>query len=160
MATPLIRKSLTITVSNGGSIASLNEPLYFYQGDKNIALRFAIADNKFVFKELDNSYVQNAQYAKLKIIKPNYKDEDGNEIQGAKVFTDFFVVEDGIVEFIIDANFSDEIREIGEYQLQIILFDRTKDGRITIPYITFEVLEPIFQDVGYTLSISRPIIEE
>ena len=43
---------------------------------------------------------------------------------------------------------ADEATEIGKYKLQIQLWsiDANNQGRVTIPPIEFEVLEPIFED--------------
>ena len=152
-----ISRDLTINVQ--GDNAVLDEPLYLFQNDKNIDIYFTIINFKFDFltatqravNVVSSSY---AEYAKIKILKPNSNlytnDEleeydDGIEEHGYKLMSKEIPIVDGKVVFTINDTLMDEVREIGEYKLQIILYDGM-GGRITIPHITFEVLKPIFSD--------------
>lgn len=141
LADSLIRKYLTITID--GNKATLNEPLYIYQGDRYIDVYFTIVDNKFKFLSPDNANVlidSSAQYSTIKILKPN----------GEKVITEKQEIDkvNNQVIFTINNEFADAVDEIGVCKLQIQLWSEISDnqGRVTIPYIEFEVLEPIFED--------------
>lgn len=134
----LIKKDLTITID--GSRASVDEPLYMYQGDRNIDIYFTIVDSKFKFTETVSNILidSTAKYSSIKVLKPN----------GEKIMTDKKLIEDSKIIFTINQEFADEATEIGKYKLQIQLWsaDATNQGRVTIPPIEFEVLEPIFED--------------
>ena len=134
----LIRKNLTITID--GNKASVDEPLYMYQGDKNIDIYFTIIDSKFKFSETNSNILvdSTAKYSTIKVLKPN----------GEKIKTDKKAIEDNKIVFTINQEFADEATEIGKYKLQIQLWsiDANNQGRVTIPPIEFEVLEPIFED--------------
>lgn len=134
----LIRKDLTITID--GNKASVDEPLYMYQGDRNIDIYFTIIDSKFRFSETNSNILADstAKYSTIKVLKPN----------GEKIKTDKKAIEDNKIIFTINQEFADEATEIGKYKLQIQLWsiDANNQGRVTIPPIEFEVLEPIFED--------------
>ena len=134
----LIRKDLTITID--GNKASVDEPLYMYQGDRNIDIYFTIIDSKFRFSETNSNILADstAKYSTIKVLKPN----------GEKIKTDKKAIEDNKIVFTINQEFADEAVEIGKYKLQIQLWSINADnqGRVTIPPIEFEVLEPIFED--------------
>ena len=134
----LIRKDLTITID--GNKASVDEPLYMYQGDRNIDIYFTIIDSKFRFSETNSNILADstAKYSTIKVLKPN----------GEKIKTDKKAIEDNKIVFTINQEFADEATEIGKYKLQIQLWSINADnqGRVTIPPIEFEVLEPIFED--------------
>ena len=134
----LIRKDLTITID--GNKASVDEPLYMYQGDRNIDIYFTIIDSKFKFSETNSNILvdSTAKYSTIKVLKPN----------GEKIRTDKKAIEDNKIIFTINQEFADEATEIGKYKLQIQLWsiDANNQGRVTIPPIEFEVLEPIFED--------------
>ena len=134
----LIRKDLTITID--GNKASVDEPLYMYQGDRNIDIYFTIIDSKFKFSETNSNILvdSTAKYSTIKVLKPN----------GEKIKTNKKAIEDNKIVFTINQEFADEATEIGKYKLQIQLWsiDANNQGRVTIPPIEFEVLEPIFED--------------
>ena len=142
----LIRKNLTITID--GNKASVDEPLYMYQGDKNIDIYFTIIDSKFRFSETNSNILADstAKYSTIKVLKPN----------GEKIKTDKKAIEDNKIVFTINQEFADEATEIGKYKLQIQLWsiDANNQGRVTIPPIEFEVLEPIFEDDENVATVS------
>ena len=142
----LIRKNLTITID--GNKASVDEPLYMYQGDRNIDIYFTIIDSKFRFSETNSNILvdSTAKYSTIKVLKPN----------GEKIKTNKKEIEDNQIVFTINQEFADEAVEIGKYKLQIQLWSINADnqGRVTIPPIEFEVLEPIFGDNESVATIS------
>lgn len=136
--TNLIKRELTITVKDKTSV--LDEKLYLFQNDRNIDLYFTIMNFKFDFLTASQSVENivektNARYSTVKVLKPNnekFISKEKSPIENDKVL------------FTITKEFIDEVQEIGVYKLQISLYD-DQQGKITIPYIEFEVLEPIFQ---------------
>ena len=129
----LIEKEVTMTIE--GRNASLSENIYLYQGDKNIDILFTITDAKFKFNEYSGNILveSTAKYATVKVLKPN----------GDTFTSDKLSILDNKVVLTINQQFIDEITEIGTHLVQIQLWD-TENGRVTLPPVNFEVLEPIF----------------
>lgn len=129
----LIEKEVTMTIE--GRNASLSENIYLYQGDKNIDILFTITDAKFKFNEYSGNILveSTAKYATVKVLKPN----------GDTFTSDKLSILDNKVILTINQQFIDEITEIGTHLVQIQLWD-TENGRVTLPPVNFEVLEPIF----------------
>ena len=140
----LIQKNAKITIRD--NISTLDENLYFYRNDRNINVLFEIFNFNFEFldgvKEEGNVVnIINPSYSTIRIIKPS----------GEQIIIPRCPIQDGLVHFYIDSEFINDIDEIGVYQLQITLygknmFNEEEESRVTIPPITFEVLEPIFDD--------------
>ena len=129
----LIEKEVTMTIE--GSTASLSESIYLYRGDKNIDILFTITDAKFKFNEYSGNILveSTAKYATVNVLKPN-----GTTFSSKKLG-----IIDNKVVLTIEQEFIDEITEVGTHLVQIQLWD-TDNGRVTLPPINFEVLEPIF----------------
>ena len=129
----LIEKEVTMTIE--GRNASLSENIYLYQGDKNIDILFTITDAKFKFNEYSGNILveSTAKYATVKVLKPN----------GDTFTSDKLSISDNKVILTINQQFIDEITEVGTHLVQIQLWD-TENGRVTLPPVNFEVLEPIF----------------
>ena len=135
-----IRRDCTITVKDDTSVLDSN--IYLFQNDRNIDIYFTIVNFKFDFftsTQTSEDVIEksNASYATIKVLKPN----------GEKFISDakIPITSDKKVLFTITKDFVDEVYEIGKYKLQISLYDN-QYGKITIPYIEFEVLAPIFED--------------
>lgn len=139
-----ITKELTIIIE--GDKARLDEPLYLFQTDKNIDIYFTIKDLKFDFFSATQTVSNviektNASYATIRVLKPETVNvEDRKVISEGKI-----PIKNNRVLFTVTKDFIDQTQEIGVYKLQISLYDE-QYGKITIPYITFEVLEPIFPE--------------
>lgn len=137
--TNYIKRDLHITVKD--NISVLNESLYLFQNDRNIDLYFTISNVKFDFLMVTQSSenmveVTNAKYSTIRVLKPN----------GTKIISDSKLpIEDNKVMFTITEDFIDNLDEIGKYKLQISLYD-DQNGKITIPHIEFDVLQPIFPE--------------
>ena len=164
----LIQKNVKITVRE--NIATLDEDLYFYRNDRNINVLFEILNFNFKFldevgEEENIVNIINPSYSTIRIIKPD----------GKQLIIPRCPIQDGLVHFYIDSEFINDIDEIGIYQLQITLygknmFNEEEESRITIPPITFEVIEPIFDDsdIDYSegivsqeeASVNRKIISD
>jgi hypothetical protein len=129
----LIEKEVTMTIE--GSTASLSESIYLYRGDRNVDILFTITDAKFKFNEYSGNILveSTAKYATVNVLKPN----------GTTFSSERLAIIDNKVVLTIDQQFIDEITEVGTHLVQIQLWD-TDNGRVTLPPINFEVLEPIF----------------
>lgn len=129
----LIEKEVTMTIE--GRTASLSESIYLYRGDRNVDILFTITDAKFKFNEYSGNILveSTAKYATVNVLKPN----------GATFSSEKLAIIDNKVVLTIDQQFIDEITEVGTHLVQIQLWD-TDNGRVTLPPINFEVLEPIF----------------
>ena len=129
----LIEKEVTMTIE--GSTASLSESIYLYRGDRNVDILFTITDAKFKFNEYSGNILveSTAKYATVNVLKPN-----GTTFSSRKL-----AIIDNKVVLTINQQFIDEVTEVGTHLVQIQLWD-TDNGRVTLPPINFEVLEPIF----------------
>jgi hypothetical protein len=129
----LIEKEVTMTIE--GSTASLSESIYLYRGDRNVDILFTITDAKFKFNEYSGNILveSTAKYATVNVLKPN----------GTTFSSERLAIIDNKVVLTINQQFIDEVTEVGTHLVQIQLWD-TDNGRVTLPPINFEVLEPIF----------------
>lgn len=146
----------TITVRNG--VSKINEPIYLYRGDYDVAVRFTLINANVKFKSGYNMIeYENSSNAQLAILKPN----------GEMVFSEVVRCNEGIAEFIFTEDLLDDIQEVGNYSFHIRLFDYTQRSRITIPEVEngIVVREPIAAEdmgnvveeamVGYALATSE-----
>ena len=129
----LIEKEVTMTIE--GSTATLSESIYLYRGDRNVDILFTIADAKFKFNEYSGNILveSTAKYATVNVLKPN----------GTTFSSEKLAIIDNKVVLTINQQFIDEVTEVGTHLVQIQLWD-TDNGRVTLPPVNFEVLEPIF----------------
>lgn len=129
----LIEKEVTMTIE--GRTASLSESIYLYRGDRNVDILFTITDAKFKFNEYSGNILveSTAKYATVNVLKPN----------GTTFSSERLAIIDNKVVLTINQQFIDEVTEVGTHLVQIQLWD-TDNGRVTLPPINFEVLEPIF----------------
>ena len=120
----LIQKDVTVTVD--GRYATLSEDIFLYKNDRNIDIVFTIVDAKYKFNAYSGNILveSTAKYATVKVLKPNG---------------------DNKVILTITQDFIDQIDEVGIHTVQIQLWDADA-GRVTLPPISFTVLEPIFDD--------------
>lgn len=134
-----IRKDITITVKEDKAAA--NEKMFIYRGDVGVDFYLAITSLKVSFssntRETTNLLAElvNA-YADITVLTPL-----GNILEIAS--SPKYQVVDDKVKFTITKEFTDELSDVGEYKLQIHLYDGDGTGevpnRITIPPIDFEV---------------------
>ena len=138
----LIRKNVNLTIRDKQSF--LDEDLYFYQNDRNINILFEIYNFKFDFikaSSIEENIIQktNPSYSTIRIIKPS----------GSQILIYKCPIENNLIHFYFTL---ENYNEIGTYELQITLHDNNfteeTEGRISIPPITFDILEPIFDDTG------------
>lgn len=137
-----IRKNVKLTIRDKQSF--LDEDLYFYQNDRNINILFEIYNFNFDFikaSSIEENIIQktNPSYSTIRIIKPS----------GSQILIYKCPIENNLIHFYFTL---ENYNEIGTYELQITLHDNNfteeTEGRISIPPITFDILEPIFDDTG------------
>ncbi|MBQ2408057.1 MAG: hypothetical protein II309_01375 [Bacilli bacterium] len=131
----LIQKEVTVTID--GRYATLSEDIYLYKNDRNIDIIFTIVDSKYKFNAYSGNILveSTAKYATVKVLKPN----------GSRFTSNRLLIVDNKVVLTITQDFIDQIEEIGKHTVQIQLWDE-EQGRVTLPPVTFTVLEPIFDD--------------
>lgn len=136
----MISKECKITVS--GNTASIDSEIYLYKNDMNIKYLFNIVNGDYAYTKdsnLDNIINANkASYAQIK-----FKKED--------IEIDFDVQEtsNGKVILLIKKELIDEDTELGDYTIQIRLFDESKTSVITLPPVNncIHIMRPIFEKV-------------
>ena len=123
-----ITKDLEIKIS--GDKANFTEKFYIYQHDRGIELNIKISMPKLQINKKNISLLAELEGASggAIILKPN------GDVVGQKDI----VIEDNVIKFTITHELTDELDEIGMYQVQFHLYDG-EDNRITIPPVEFEV---------------------
>lgn len=149
-----IKKECKITIS--GNTASIDKEIYLYKNDMNIKCLFDIVNSDYVYTKdsaLDNVInASKASYAQVKFKK------DDIEI-------DFDVQEtsDGKAIIYITEELTDEDTELGDYTIQIRLFDESKTSVITLPPVNncIHIMRPIFEKVGrFTNVVDEAAVDE
>ena len=123
-----ITKDLEIKIN--GDKANFTEKFYIYQNDRGIELNIKISMPKLQINKKNVSLLAELEGASggAIILKPN------GDVVGQKDI----VIEDNVIKFTITHELTDELDEIGMYQIQFHLYDG-EDNRITIPPVEFEV---------------------
>ena len=132
----MIYTSVKVTIKN--HVASIDNKIIIYRGDKNIEVQFEIVESLFRQYKLEGSNtIDNlgASHGQLIVQKPDY----------TYVFTDVVPTKDGKIIFTIPASLVDEESEVGEFAFQIRLIDELQDSRVTLPPVEggIVVKEPI-----------------
>lgn len=123
-----ITKDLEIKIN--GDKANFTEKFYIYQNDRGIELNIKISMPKLQISKKNTSLLAELEGASggAIILKPN------GDVVGQKDI----VIADNVIKFTITHELTDELDEIGMYQVQFHLYDG-EDNRITIPPVEFEV---------------------
>ena len=123
-----ITKDLEIKIN--GDKANFTEKFYVYQGDRGIELNIKVSMPKLQISKKNTSLLAELEGASggAIILKPN-----GNVVGQKDI-----VITDNVIKFIITHELTDELDEIGMYQVQFHLYDG-ENNRITIPPVEFEV---------------------
>lgn len=123
-----ITKDLEIKIN--GDKANFTEKFYIYQNDRGIELNIKISMPKLQISKKNTSLLAELEGASggAIILKPN------GDVVGQKDI----VIADNVIKFTITHELTDELDEIGMYQIQFHLYDG-EDNRITIPPVEFEV---------------------
>ena len=132
----LILREFVLTVNN--TTSTLNEPLIIYQHDRGITLKIKIMKYKFMFnKIMEEDYVADNSIisARAIVLKPDGR----NKLECPRQ-----AVEDDCVIIYIPLEWTDELLEVGKYQLQIQLYGSDYiNERVTLPPFEFTVAKPI-----------------
>jgi len=127
-----ITKDLKIKIN--GDKAAFTENFYIYQNDRGVELNIKVSMPKLKISKRTTSLLAELDGATggAIIVKPN-----GDVVMGKNVF-----VSNDILKFTIDHELTDDLDEIGMYQIQFHLYD-DQNNRITIPPVEFEVKQLI-----------------
>ncbi len=141
----MISKDCTITIDKGN--ASVDEDVYLYKNDMNIQILFTIVNNKYRYtKNTADNIIENnkASYAQVKFKKGDI--EIDFEEQETK---------EGAVVLLIKKELIDEDTELGDYSIQIRLFDENKTSVITLPPVEncIHIQRPLFEKAGEDTNI-------
>lgn len=130
----MIYTERVINVKNG--VATIDQSIVLFRGDRNIEIVFEIVNSKFKFSEKGNYILDiGAKYGQLAVEMPD----------GTDLFTEIAECLDGKVIFKITGDMINEIAENGFYSFHVRLFNDDKTSRVTIPPIMegIEIREPI-----------------
>lgn len=144
----MIERTMTLTIKDNS--ATLNGKLIFYLGDCGVRINFIIQDVKYAFNQ---SNVLGELGGNVKVLgyarKPNgtvfnlNKGEDEDTDADNNLLAD---TENNIVVFTLTRNLTDEMDEVGTYDIQLILLsyeDGELTGRLTLPPFQFEVRDSL-----------------
>lgn len=126
----MIDRDITVTVK--GRTATLSEEIFVYKNDGAIKYYFNVIDYAYRFSTENMIARAVIKTSNMTILKPN---GDSFKTLRKPVVGD-------TVEFDLSKDLIDEANEVGDYQIQIHLFD-LQDNRITIPAFKITVLDTI-----------------
>ena len=135
----MIYTSVKVTIKN--HVASIDNKIIIYRGDKNIEVQFEIVESMFKQYNIDNlNTIENlgASHGQLIIQKPDF----------TCVFGEITPTKNGKIIFTIPENLIDEESEVGEYLFQIRLYDETQSSRVSLPPVEGGIIvkEPLAID--------------
>lgn len=132
----------TREININGSTATIDEDIYLFKQDSNIELKFIINDTRFTFQTVESSNVvesSNASYFRVKLLNP----------YGKTINFPIQEVTDNYIVLLITGELIDEDTEVGDYTIQIRLYDKDKNSKLTLPAIAncIHIQQPIFNEV-------------
>lgn len=132
----MIYTTAKVTIRN--YVATIDNPIVLYRGDKNVEIQFEIIESLYRQYKIEGSNAitnLNASFGQLVILRPDYSHIIG-EITPTK---------DGKIIFTIPAELIDETTEVGNYTFQIRLYNEDQTSRVTLPPVVggIDILEPI-----------------
>ena len=132
----------TREININGSTATIDEDIYLFKQDSNIELKFIINDTRFTFQTVESSNViesSNASYFRVKLLNP----------YGKTINFPIQEVTDNYIVLLINGELIDEDTEVGDYTIQIRLYDKDKNSKLTLPAIAncIHIQQPIFNEV-------------
>lgn len=132
----------TREININGSTATIDEDIYLFKQDSNIELKFIINDTRFTFQTVESSNVvesSNASYFRVKLLNP----------YGKTINFPIQEVTDNYIVLLITGELIDEDTEVGDYTIQIRLYDKDKNSKLTLPAIAncIHIQQPIFSEV-------------
>ena len=117
--------------------SELSKPLIVYERDRGLEIYFNLIEYAYRFDKNPSNLLKNlvGAYATVTLVNPSGDEIRVNEVE---------ITEDAKVKFVITEDLTDELTEIGTYQLQIHV-NNDVEGRDTsvfsIPPFNFEVRE-------------------
>ena len=117
--------------------SELSKPLIVYERDRGLEIYFNLIRYAYRFDKNPSNLLENlvGAYATVTLVNPSGYEIGINEVE---------ITEDAKVKFVITEDLTDELTEIGAYQLQIHI-NNDIEGRDTsvfsIPPFNFEVVE-------------------
>lgn len=119
------------------NVATIDDPIVLYRGDRQVEVLFTITAHKFRFSGTQGNVINDtsASYGQLALALPD----------GTDLFSDIVETNNGTVTFTITGEMIDEIHEVGFYSFHIRLYNEDKSSRITLPPVMegIEIREPI-----------------
>ena len=128
-------RDIDVKISNYKS--ELSKPLVVFERDRGLEIYFNLIEYAYRFDKSPTNLLENlvGAYATVTLVNPSGDEIRVNEVE---------ITEEAKVKFIITEDLTDELTEIGTYQLQIHVNNDT-EGRDTsvfsIPPFNFEVRE-------------------
>lgn len=127
----MISRDITVTIKQGN--ATMKEPLTIYEGDYGIEFSFTLLKFQYKFANTAENIIstlnEDVLEAYTTIVNP----------QGDELSQQNGEVIDNTIKFTVTKDMTDELTEIGTYQLQFHLI--CKHSEISVPPISFEVKE-------------------
>ena len=132
----------TREINVNGNTATIDEDIYLFKQDSNIELKFIINNTRFTFQTTESTNVvesSNASYFRVKLLNP----------YGKTINFPIQEVTDNFIVLLITGELIDEDTEVGDYTIQIRLYDKDKNSKLTLPAITncIHIQQPIFSEV-------------
>ena len=132
----------TREISINGNTATIDEDIYLFKQDSNIELKFILNNTKFTFQNTESSNIiesSNAAYFRVKLLNP----------YGKTINFPIQEVTDNFIVLLITEELIDEDTEVGDYTIQIRLYDKDRNSKLTLPAITncIHIQQPIFDEV-------------
>lgn len=132
----------TREININGNTATIDEDIYLFKQDSNIELKFILNNIRFTFQTAESTNVvesSNASYFRVKLLNPN----------GKTINFPIQEVTDNFIVLLITGELIDEDTEVGDYTIQIRLYDKDKNSKLTLPAITncIHIQQPIFDEV-------------
>ena len=132
----------TREININGSTATIDEDIYLFKQDSNIELKFILNNVRFTFQTVESTNVvesSNASYFRVKLLNPN----------GKTINFPIQEVTDNFIVLLITEELINEDTEVGDYTIQIRLYDKDKNSKLTLPAITncIHIQQPIFDEV-------------
>ena len=104
-----------------------NRRIMLYRGDNNVEIEFTLGSTDYILSE--------CKYIQAILTRP----------YAPSIFSDLFELNDNTFVLTITGDMIDELTELETYSMQLILFDESQDGKITLPpcYDIFDVKKPL-----------------
>ena len=138
-------RDIDVRISNNKS--ELSQPLVVYERDRGLEIYFNLKQYAYKYDKNPSNLLENlvGAYATVTLVNPTGFEINVNEVE---------ITEEAKVKFVITEDLTDELTEIGTYQLQIHV-NNDVEGKDTsvfsIPPFNFEVIERLKGSKGELL---------